>query len=96
MPTSAALLQRKQLLRAEGLVVDLACRLNQILEMCPCKEVPEVDEFTVVFVLHVDHSPAVLASADLLAIDDDGFFASDDGEGNDILSTVSSELKLYQ
>ena len=89
MPAGAALLQCKQLLRTEGLVVDLACRFNQVLKVCACEEVTEIDEFAVVFVLNVDHSPAVLAAPDLLAIDDDGFFASNDGKRDDILNSIS-------
>ena len=46
-----ALLEGKQLLGAERLVVDLCGRLDQILEVGSQKEVSEVDEFAVVLVL---------------------------------------------
>ena len=33
----------------------------------------------------VDHSPTVLAAADLLAVDDNGLLRADDGKGKDVL-----------
>jgi hypothetical protein len=56
---------------AEGLVVNLRCCLNQVLEMGAGKEVSEIDEFAVVLILNIDNSPSVLTTADLLASDDD-------------------------
>lgn len=67
----AALLQGKKLLRAECLVMDLRGGLNEILEVRPEKEIPEVDEFAVVLILDVDDTPPVLAATDLLAVDND-------------------------
>ena len=67
----AALLQCQKLLGTECLVVDLRCRLNQVLEMGAGQEVSEVDEFAVALVLDVDDSPSVLTSTDLLAANDD-------------------------
>ena len=65
--------------------MDLRCRLNQVLQVGAGEEVAEVDELAVVLVLDytlsvhantlvlshltVDEAPAVLASANLLAID---------------------------
>ena len=49
------------------------------------KEVAEVDEFAVVLVLDVDNTPAVLATSDLLATNDDGLLGTNDSERNDIL-----------
>jgi hypothetical protein len=46
-----ALLESKQLLGAERLVVDLCGRLNQVLQVGTGEEVAEVDEFAVVLVL---------------------------------------------
>ena len=46
-----ALLEGKQLLGAERLVVDLCGRLDQVLQVGAGKEVTEVDEFAVVLVL---------------------------------------------
>lgn len=47
--------------------MDLRRRLNQILEMGASKEVSEVDEFAVVFILNVDYAPSILTSTNLLA-----------------------------
>lgn len=65
----AALLQCKQLLGTESLVVDLGGGLDKVLEVGSEQEVSQVDEFAVVLVLNVDDTPAVLATTDLLAID---------------------------
>jgi len=46
-----ALLEGKQLLGAERLVVDLCGRLDQVLQVGTGEEVAEVDEFAVVLVL---------------------------------------------
>ena len=46
-----ALLEGKQLLGAERLVVDLCGRLDQVLQVGAGEEVTEVDEFAVVLVL---------------------------------------------
>jgi len=77
-----ALLERKQLLGPEALVVQLAGRLDQVLEMRPGQEVPEVDEFAVVLILDVDHTPAVLATPNSTAVNRDGLLTSDDGKRN--------------
>lgn len=74
---SAAFLQGKQLLGTEGLVVDLAGSLDQILKVGTGQEVAQVDEFTVVLVLDVDDTPAVLAATNLLAVDNNGLLTAD-------------------
>ena len=84
-PLCAALLQRQKLLSTEGFVVDLRSSLDQVLKVSSQEEVAQVNEFAVVLVLNVDYAPSVLAATDLLAIDDDGFFGANDGEGNEIL-----------
>lgn len=81
-----ALLEGKELLGAEGLVVDLRGRVDQVLEMGAGEEVAEVDEFAVLLVFDVDCSPAVLAAAHSLAVDVDVALTADDGEGNDGLA----------
>lgn len=86
----AALLQSQQLLGTESLVVDLACRLDEILEVGAEEEVAEVDEFAVVLILHVDDAPAVLAANDLLAVDDDRPLATDNSERDGVLENVSN------
>lgn len=86
MATScAAFLQSQKLLRAEGLIVDLARGFNQILEMGASEEVSQVDEFAMVLVLYINEAPAVLPAADMLAIDKDILLAADHGEWNDVL-----------
>jgi hypothetical protein len=46
-----ALLQREQLLGAEGLVVDLRGGFDEVLQMGAGEEVAEVNEFAVILVL---------------------------------------------
>jgi hypothetical protein len=68
MPASCtALLECQQLLSAEGLVVNLGGGFDQILQVCACEEVSEVDKFAMVLILNVDDTPSVLAASDLLA-----------------------------
>jgi len=50
------------------LVVDLACGLNEILEVSASQEVTKVDKLAVPLILHVDGSPAVLASGDVATV----------------------------
>jgi hypothetical protein len=66
-----ALLKRQQLLGTEGLVVDLRCGLDEILEMGAGEEVSEIDKFAMGLVLDVYNSPSVLAATDLLATNND-------------------------
>jgi hypothetical protein len=54
------------------------------------KEVAQVDKFTVVLVLDVDDTPAVLAAANLLAVDNNGLFTADNRERNDVLYSAVS------
>jgi len=56
-----ALLEREQLLRTEGLVVDLRGRLDEVLEMRAREEIAEVHKLAVLLVLDVDDAPAVCA-----------------------------------
>lgn len=91
----AAFLECKQLLGTEGLVVDLRGRLDEILEVGSQKEVSEVDEFTVVLVLNVNDTPAVLATANLLTIDNDGLFRADDSEWDETLDLVVQGTLLF-
>ena len=85
-----ALLQGQQLLGTEGLVVDLRCRLDQVLQVGAEKEVSEVDKFAVVLVLHIDHAPPVLATTNLLAVNNDRLLGTDNGKGNQALLFVVS------
>jgi hypothetical protein len=49
------------------------------------QEVAQVDKLAVVLVLNVDDTPAVLATANLLAVDNNGLLAADNGEGDNVL-----------
>jgi hypothetical protein len=84
----AALLECQQLLGAECLVVDLRCRLNQVLEVGSGEEISEVYEFTVVLILDVDNSPSVLTSSNLLACNDNRLLGSNNGERDNILERL--------
>jgi hypothetical protein len=86
---STALLEGKQLLGTEGLVVDLRGGLDKVLEVGSEEEVSQVDEFAVSLILDVDDAPSVLTAANLLTVDDDRLLGSDNGEGNKVLLNVS-------
>lgn len=86
MARCAILLQRHQLLRPECLIMDLARRLNQILQMRASQEIPQRDKFAMVLILDVNYAPTVLSTADLTAVDDNGVLAADDGEGNEVFN----------
>jgi hypothetical protein len=47
--------------------VNLACGLDEVLEMGTCEEVTQVDKFAVPLVLDVDGTPAVLAGGNVAA-----------------------------
>lgn len=81
----AALLQCKQLLSTESLVVDLGGGLDKVLEVGSEQKVSQVDEFAVVLVLNVDDTPAVLATTDLLAIDNDVLLRANNRKRNQAL-----------
>jgi len=70
--------------------VDLRRRLDEILEVGAEEEVSEIDKFAVVLILNVDHAPSVLATTNLLAVDNDRLLGTDDGERNQVLSLVSA------
>lgn len=82
---STALLQSQELLGTESLVVDLAGSFDEVLEVGTGEEVSQIDEFAVVLVLDVDHTPAVLTTTDLLSVDNNGLLATNDSEGDNIL-----------
>lgn len=83
----AAFLQSQKLFGTESLVMDLASRFNQVLQVSASQEVPQVDEFAVVLIFDVDNTPAILSAANLLAVDDNVFLATDNSERNDVLRT---------
>ena len=82
---TARFFQSEELLGTEGLVMDLAGGFNQVLKVSTSKEVAQVDKFAVMFIFDINDTPAGLPAANLLATDDDGLFAANDGEGNDVL-----------
>lgn len=71
--------------------MDLAGGFNEVLEVGAGQEVAEVHEFAVILVFDVDHAPAVLAAAYLLSVDDNVLLASDDSEGDNILSLLAPQ-----
>jgi len=81
--TRRGILEGKQLPRAECLIVDLSGGFNEVLEVGPEKEVPEVDELAMVLVFDVDNTPTVLPAADRLAINNYITLRADNGERND-------------
>jgi hypothetical protein len=85
MARSTALLQRQQLLRTESLVVDLRGGFDQVLQVSASEKVAQIDEFAVVLVLHIDDTPTVLATTDLLATNNDGLLRANNGEWDDVL-----------
>jgi hypothetical protein len=98
---SRALLEGKQLLGTEGLVVDLRSGFDEVLEVGAGEEVAQVDELAVVLVLDcdglvmklgdlgqyhtVDDTPLGLATTDVLSVNDNRLLGANDGEGNEIL-----------
>jgi len=61
------------------------------------KEVPEINEFAMVLVLDIDDAPLVLSASDLLAINNDGFLAADNGEWDDVLDgRIGCSLLIIQ
>ena len=83
MSCSAALFECKQLLGPETLVVGLARRLDEVLEMGAGEEISEVDKFAVILVFDVDHTPSVLATAHGPSVDCDVPLASDNRKRNE-------------
>ena len=99
-----ALLEGKQLLGAEGLVVDLCGGLDQVLQVSAGEEVAQVDEFAVGLILDwgvlarpvtgadrptIDDTPLVLAATDIPAINNDGPLRADNSEREEFLLHVS-------
>lgn len=75
--------------------MDLGGGLNEILQMGAGEEVAEVDELAVILIFDVDDTPAVLASTDLLASNNDGLLGSDNSEWDDVLCTISIVIPSY-
>ena len=92
---SAALLQGQQLLGTEGLVVGLRGRLNEVLQVGAEQEVPEVDKLAVLLILDVDDTPPILATTDLLAVDNNILLRTDNGEGDEALLKLVVHLRHH-
>lgn len=90
-----AFLEGQQLFGSECFVVDLASCFDEILKVRPGEEVPEIDKFTVVLILDIDDAPFVLATTDLLAVNNDGLLATNNCKWDDILDgAVCSPLLI--
>lgn len=72
--------------------MDLGGGLDEILKVGAGKEVAEINELAVVLILDVDYTPAVLATTDLLASDNDGLLRTNNSERDDILMIISISL----
>lgn len=62
----------------------------------PCKEVAEVHKFTVVSVLDVDHSPAVLAPTDRFTIDEHVVLRTDNSKRNNFLDIIPGSTSIIE
>jgi hypothetical protein len=71
MSCRTALLKGQKLLGTEGLVMDLGCSFDQILQMGTSEEVSEVNKLAVVLILYIDNAPSVLTAADLFTTNND-------------------------
>ena len=84
MTGSTVLFQSQQLLCPELLVMNLACRFNEILQMGPRQEVSQRYEFAMVLILHIDHTPSVLSTAHRTTVDNDRVLGSNNCKGDQI------------
>ena len=64
--------------------MDLACGLDEILQMRPGEEVSQVHKLAVVLIFDVDNAPSVLSSSDLLPANNDRLLATDHCKWNDL------------
>jgi len=58
----------QELLRPEGLIVDLSSRFNEVLQVGASEEVAEAHKLAVVRILNVNNTPTVPTATDRLAI----------------------------
>lgn len=59
--------------------------------MSTSQKISEVNEFTVIFVLNIDDTPAILAPTNLFASNKDRLFGTNNGKWDDVLN---SELAI--
>ena len=77
--------------------MDLAGGFDEVLEMCADEEVSKVDELAMVLVFDIDDAPSILATSDLLAIDDDGLLAPNDRKRDHVLDlTIDVPLLIIE
>lgn len=67
--------------------MDLACGLDQVLQVGARKEVAQVNELAVSLILDVDGAPAVLARGNGLAVECEAVLGADNCKGNDGLQS---------
>ena len=79
------LLECEQLLRPECLVVDLRGGLDEVLQVRPGQEVAQMYKLAVVGIFDIHNTPAVLASANRLAVNDHIALGADHSEGDNML-----------
>jgi len=79
------LLEREQLLRPEGLVVDLGGSLDEVLQVRPGQEVAQMYKLAVVGVFDIHNTPAIFASTNRLAVNDHIALGADHSEGDNML-----------
>ena len=65
--------------------MNLAGSLNKVLQVSAGEEIAKVDEFAVILVFDVNHTPAVLTATDLLSANNDRFLATNNSEWDNIL-----------
>ena len=76
--------------------MSLRSGLDEILKVCSEEKVTEVHKLAVVLVFNVDHAPPVLTTSNLLAIDNDRLFRTNNGEWNHALNNlVSLQLHVF-
>lgn len=68
--------------------MDLGGRLDQVLKMCAGQEISQADEFAVVLVFHIDHTPSVLATSYGAAPDNNIILGANDSKGDQAFNGV--------
>ena len=84
----AALLECEQLLRAEGLVVDVRRRVHKVTQVRAQQKVAQIHKLAVLGVLHVDDARARGAAAHRHAVYDHGVLRADHRERHEALDAA--------
>ena len=93
-PHRTIILERLQLLGPKRLVMNLARRLDQILQMRTRQKVAQAHKLAMALVLDINHAPAVLAAPHAAAVDDDVLFGADDRKGDEFLDALGQAALL--